>query len=196
MHEIVLKEEVYQQIAEKCLAAYDCGNEDVLGLLQSLMDLDAVPMHYPYHHYIIPAVLLTACCHAGGQSRDTLVQYLETAKERSKNVLAGFCGLYGTCGAAVGVGIFFSIFTGTTPHSETHWADTNRATADALQKISGIEGPRCCKRSCFLALQSAVETIGQTLGISLSVPAEICCHYSPRNLTCKLEDCPFYQKEA
>lgn len=196
MQKVVLKEEVYQQITDRCLAAFDCGNEDVFDLLQSLMDLDTIPMHYPYHHYIIPAVLLTACCHAAGRSRQTLAEYLETATARSKNVLAGFCGNYGACGAAVGVGIFFSVFTGTTPHSEEHWSDTNRATADALQKIAGIEGPRCCKRSCFLALQSAVESIREVLGISLSLPAEIHCHYSPRNLTCKLEDCPFYQKEA
>jgi hypothetical protein len=28
--------------------------------MEAMMDLSFVPMHYPYHHYILPAALLTA----------------------------------------------------------------------------------------------------------------------------------------
>jgi hypothetical protein len=114
-HQIILKEEVYQKIKEKCLSFYGEKRKDIFAMQQEIMDFPEIPMHYPYHHFIIPAVLLTAADVCAGQSEETLRMQLETAEERAKNVLGGFCGFYGTCGAAVGTGIFFSIYTNTSP---------------------------------------------------------------------------------
>ena len=71
-HNIVLKEEVYQLITEKCLQFYREGRRDIFGMQQEVMDLPEIPMHYPYHHYIVPAVLLTAADVYKGKTEDVL----------------------------------------------------------------------------------------------------------------------------
>lgn len=194
-HEVELNESVFEQIKAKCLGSFDAGCTDIFTMQQEIMDLPEIPMHYPYHHFIVPAVLLTAADAAAGKNREALKEELDIACERAKNVLGGFCGFYGACGAGVGVGIFYSVFTGTTPVAEKTWAECNRATADALHRISEIPGPRCCKRCSFQALFSAAETVQNTLGIELKTEPDVKCHYSSRNLDCKGSDCPFYPGE-
>ena len=73
-------------------------------------------------------------------------------RRRARNVLPAFCGLYGACGAAVGCGIFMSVYTGTTPLSKDTWSLCNYATAGALSEMAKLGGPRCCKRNTFAAL--------------------------------------------
>lgn len=196
MGNIVLKDEIFGKIKETCLALFDEKKTDLYEMAAQLMDIREIPMHYPYHHYIVPAVLLTACHTAAGGERGELVKMLDTAEQRARNILGGFCGFYGACGAGVGVGIFYSIFQGVSPLSQEGWAAANQATADALAAIAGVEGPRCCKRCCFLALYSARKTIEEKLGIRLSMPEQIRCRYSDRNLDCRKEACPFYTKGA
>ena len=183
-------------IKEKCLTLFDEKKTDLYEMAAELMDIREIPMHYPYHHYIVPAVLLTACHGAAGGERGELLKKLDTAEQRARNVLGGFCGFYGACGAGIGVGIFYSVFQEISPLSQEGWAAANQATADALAAIAGVEGPRCCKRCCFLALYSARKTIEEKLGIRLSMPDQIRCSYSGRNLDCKKEACPFFAKEA
>lgn len=194
-HEVELNESVFGYIKDQCLRFYEAGCTDIFRMQQEIMDYPEIPMHYPYHHFIVPAVLLTAADVKAGKSEEQLKEELEIACERSKNVLGGFCGFYGACGAGVGVGIFYSVFTGTTPVAEETWAECNRATADALHKISEISGPRCCKRCSFQALFSAAETIQKNLGIVLKTDPDVKCHYSSRNLDCKGNDCPFFPGE-
>lgn len=195
-HQIILKEEVYQKIKEKCLSFYGEKRKDIFAMQQEIMDFPEIPMHYPYHHFILPAVLLTAADVCAGQSEETLRAQLESAEERARNVLGGFCGFYGTCGAAVGVGIFFSVYSDTTPVSKDSWAMCNRATADALHAISEVEGPRCCKRFSFQALYSAAESMKKNLNIEVTVDNDVICHYSHRNLDCKRTECPFFGERA
>lgn len=195
-HEVELKECTFDHIKEKCIRFFGDGCTDVFLMQQEIMDLPDIPMHYPYHHFIVPAVLLTAADVKAGKSEEILKEELDTACERAKNVLGGFCGFYGACGAGVGVGIFYSVFTGTTPVAERTWAECNRATADALQRISEISGPRCCKRCSFQALFSAAETIKNNLGIEIRTDPDVKCHYSSRNLDCKGHDCPFFPGEG
>lgn len=196
MGAVVLKDEIFEAIKERCLLLFEEKKTDLYEMATDLMDIKEIPMHYPYHHYIVPAVLLTACHTAVGGEREELVNRLDTAQQRAKNILGGFCGYYGACGAGVGVGIFYSVFQGITPLSHKGWAAANQATADALTTIAGIEGPRCCKRCCFLALTSAKKTIEEKLGIRLTMPEQIYCKYSSRNLDCRKEACPFFEKEA
>ena len=191
-HEVELKQNVYEMIKDKCLEFYRESNQNIFDMQQKIMDLPEIPMHYPYHHFIVPAVLLTASDVCAGKNEEELRNELDTACERAKNVLGGFCGFYGACGAAVGVGIYYSVFTGTTPVSVDTWADCNRATADALRRIAEITGPRCCKRCSFQALFSAAESAKNGLGIELRTDPDVKCHYSHRNLDCKGSDCPYY----
>ncbi|WP_195267147.1 DUF5714 domain-containing protein [Eubacterium sp. 1001713B170207_170306_E7] len=184
----------YTYITEECINAYR-EETPVVPVAQAvrIMKHPEFPMHYPYHHYLVPAVMLTAVYRLQNEPEQALRDSLEEARSRALNVLKGFCGLYGDCGAAVGLGIFMSVLTGTTPHSVETWAMTNRITAGSLMKIAEIDGPRCCKRNCFLALQYAVSFLKQTLDITLEAPREIVCTFSDMNEDCKGKACPFFQ---
>lgn len=195
-HEVELEDSVYEMIIRHCMDFYERGRIDIIGMQQEIMDLPEIPMHYPYHHFIVPAVLLTAADMCSEKSADVLYEHLTVACERAKNVLGGFCGFYGACGAGVGAGIFYSIYTGSTPVSEDTWAQCNRATADALHRISEIPGPRCCKRCSFMALMSAADSFRRDYGIEFDVDTKVQCHYSHRNIDCKGTDCPFFRETA
>ena len=182
-----------QQIKDICLSCFRAEEEtDVYTLANRLMDMEGLPMHCPPHHFILPAALLTVCHKRAGSEEKQLMHDLSEAKVRASKVLGGFCGNYGTCGAAVGIGIFYSVYTHTTPLSTVTWSRVNRATGMGLLKISQVEGPRCCKRNLYFALDSALDTIAEDLGLTLPRPAEVKCKYFPRNKECKGTQCPFF----
>lgn len=89
-----------------------------------------------------------------------------------------------------------SVFTNADPHVQDYWADCNRATGQALLQIAKVDGPRCCKRNSFIALQSAIASIEKSLGIQLADPGKIVCNYHAENAECKKNACPFYPEEA
>lgn len=182
-----------QQIKDICITYFKDGQKaNVYELVNQLMDMKDLPMHCPPHHFILPATLLTVCHKLKGSDEKQLEHDLTEAKVRAAKVLGGFCGNYGSCGAAVGIGIFYSIFTKTTPLSVETWAPTNRATGMGLLKISQVEGPRCCKRNLYLALDSAIDTIQADLSLLLERPDEIICKYFTRNKECKGLKCPYF----
>lgn len=182
----------YEHITSICLDCYEKKETDVISLAEKCMDINGLPMHCPPHHYMIPAVLLTVCHKLQGHPMEYLKKDLEEANQRAHNVLGGFCGFYGSCGAAVGVGIFMSIFTDTEPCSEKTWSWTNRATAEALMAISKIDGPRCCKRNSYLALSSACDTAKKYLSLDIPRKDKIICRYYKLNNECKGRKCPYF----
>lgn len=182
-----------QQIKDICCSYFHDGSKaSVYELVNLLMDMDGLPMHCPPHHFILPATLLTVCHKLKGSDEKRLLHDLSEAKVRSSKVPGGFCGNYGTCGAAVGIGIFYSIITGTTPLSKESWSRVNRATGMGLLKISEVEGPRCCKRNLYLALDSAIDTISEDLALQLEKPEKVTCKYFSRNKECKGMRCPYF----
>ena len=183
----------YAAIREKCLNFYrETEKRTIWDYAMECMDLEGLPMHCPPHHFLVPAVLLTACAREDEKTEEQLARMLTEAEKRAKKVLGGFCGYYGNCGAGVGVGIFLSVYTGTTPVSEESWQWVNEATGRSLIRIASVEGPRCCKRNGFLAFEEAVRIIQERLGITLSKPEQIVCHYFVNNKECKKEKCPYY----
>lgn len=182
----------YEQITRVCLEQYR-GREPIrlLVLVQELMALDGFPIHAPVHHYLVPAVLLTVCRRAQHHPIEVLERDLTLALERSQNVPGGACGFYGACGACVGVGIFWSVITDTTPLSSQSWAYGNRATGEALLAVAEVGGPRCCKRCTFLSLASALPQIRSVLGIDLADDVPLCGFHS-QNKECLGAACPYY----
>ncbi|MGN0658522.1 MAG: DUF5714 domain-containing protein [Emergencia sp.] len=193
---IELKQEILDSIMEECLQLYREGKMvPVDQALMRLMDLPGIPMHYPYHHYIMPAALLTLAAVAAGEKEEALREQLKTAMERAVTVPGGFCGNCGTCGAAVGCGIFFSVYTGAAPKKRDNWNLSNEITGRCLLKISSLPGPRCCKRTLFLSAQEAADFISEKLGLPLTVSEEIRCRYHQKNAECLETECPFYREE-
>ena len=179
-------------LRDACLTLFDEG--EALGAMEiaaRLMEAGELPMHCPYHHFLVPAALLTAAHIRNGNSREKLAADLNKARERSKDIPGGICGLNGCCGAAIGAGIFASIWRGTNPMSKGDWAAANRITGRALMAIGSVDGPRCCKRVCFLSLREAIPAIYEELGVDLGGTEMVCVHFS-RSRECKKEACPFY----
>lgn len=189
----VIYNQFSQVIIKKCIE-YFSSTEDKspIQLADEIMAVEGFPMHSPIHHFLVPAVLLSVCRKAQGCGAEALKRDLQLALERSKNVIGGFCGFYGTCGAAVGLGIFWCIMTDCSPLSHTDWSHGNAATGQALTEIARYGGPRCCKRCTNLTLFSSYRRILAVLGIHLVAASGHVCRYSQRNNECLKEECPFY----
>lgn len=176
-------------------AIYDtCVKSDSknpIDLALSVMKDNSIRMHDLKHHTLVASCLLTTYKNSGGDI--DLDAALRDADKRGSWFPGGICGLAGTCGAAASTGIYYSIITKTTPHSEGTWSDTNMIVADTLTKVASINGPRCCKRNTFIAILNAADYTEKKLGIKMELPDKIECNFSNRNEECIKEKCPFYK---
>ena len=162
--------------------------EDPMEIALILMRNPTIKMHGPEHHFLIPAVLLASYY-------NTRKNYEEKeAKRRSSNILGGFCGFYGDCGAAVGTGIFVSLVTNSTPLSVGEWRLSNLMTAKSLLTIANHGGPRCCKRNTDLAIKEAVNFVKLNLDTAMKTKKKMLCEFSDSNKGCLKQKCPYYPK--
>lgn len=187
---------LYEELAALCLNEYPKPDLFPLGLAETLMSLDSVPMHGPVHHYIVPAALLTVAARRRHLDAGHLKRHLYLAMERAEKVPPGFCGLWGCCGAAVGCGIFASVWLNAHPKQERYWDVVNAFTARCLGQVASVGGPRCCKRVTYLALGEAVRQAPAMLGVDLGPEPAPVCSRSERNAECRKRACPFYPAPA
>lgn len=173
-------------IQKTCLAS---TATDPLLLAEALMRNPALNMHGPEHHFLVPAVLIAAYTTLNGGDR---AARLAAARSRAEQVQGGFCGLHGTCGAAMGAGIALSVLTGATPLAREEWRLANLMTAACLTAIGEAGGPRCCKRDTYLALLTAREFLNRHLQAGFSEPQTPTCSFSARNRECLERECRFY----
>jgi len=165
---------------------------DAVTVAQQLMSIPGLPMHCPYHHYLVPAALLTAAHLHAGSDVQKLSAQLKTARERASGIPGGICGYQGVCGAAIGAGIFASVWMKTTPMSNKGWAVCQKLTARSLEAIAEVEGPRCCKRVVFLSLQAALPAIRELTDADAGDAPEIRCSFWEGNRECRRKSCPFW----
>lgn len=170
------------------------SSKEPLGMAIALMKSPAVKMHGPEHHFLVPAVLLSAFSNATGRPADK-AGMIEKARQRAQHVLGGFCGFYGNCGAAVGTGIFVSVLTNATPLSKEEWRLSNLMCAASLHTIAEAGGPRCCKRNSFLAIEEALKFVKEHMFVDMGKTADRTkCEFSHLNKECKKEECRFYRQ--
>lgn len=150
-----------------------------------------IMMHGPEHHFLVPAVLLSAYFNMTGEVHKKR-SAIQTSRKRAESVLGGFCGTHGNCGAAVGTGIFISVITKATPLSESEWQLSNTITGKSLLAIAEQGGPRCCKRDSFTSIRLAIDFLQENFDISLP-KSEIICEFGRRNKQCKFSDCQFFK---
>lgn len=189
-----LKQEVYdglKDICQKTLAEKQLLT--IHKMMMRLMELEGLPMHCPYHHFIVPAACLTQAAIAEQKSREELGDWLDTAEERARTIAAGACGECGVCGAAAGCGIFVSIYTGATPKSGENWKWANMVTGKCLQHLASYAGPRCCKRTCMLAAEAGIPYINETCGTAFTLQEKWTCSYHQKNAECLEDKCPYYE---
>jgi hypothetical protein len=175
-------------IENYCVAS---ESEDPLELALTLMRNPNIKMHGPEHHFLVPAVLLAAYYNIKQDYREKATK-IRMAKKRAEQILGGFCGFYGNCGAAVGTGIFVSLITDATPLSVADWKLANLVTAQSLLTVAEHGGPRCCKRNTFLAILKAADFVKEHFGVSFKINKELNCEFYPLNNECLQEKCPFH----
>ncbi len=173
----------------------DSESKDPIRLAMALMNSSGLQMHGPEHHFLVPAVLLSAYYNIRDDPEQKK-RKMKEARARSSNVLGGFCGFYGDCGAAVGTGIFVSLITESTPLSVKEWRLSNMMTAKSLLSVAVHGGPRCCKRNTFLSIIEAENFLKENLGIAMKSDEKIECVFSSLNKECLKERCLFYSKNA
>ena len=170
-----------------------CNNSastNPIELANSIMRNSKIKLHGPEHHFLVPAVLITAYYNKTGNP-EMIHKKIEIAKERAKNILGGFCGLYGNCGAGVGTGIFMSVILNSTPLSKEEWKLSNLITSESLYDIAINGGPRCCKSDTFLSLETAIRFVEENLKVKLD-SSKIICSFYKRNKECKQNECKFF----
>lgn len=180
-----------KDVIERFCAA--TASTDPLEISRALMRHPKVKMHGPEHHFLVPAALVAAHANARGKAPDK-PRLLAEARRRSDPVAGGFCGFQGACGAAIGAGIYASIASGANPLAREPWALANAATAQALQVLARVGGPRCCKRTTWLVLLSTIRFARERLGVVLGGRGERCEH-SALNGECIATRCPFHGRQ-
>jgi len=183
----------FDTVTKKCMDFIEmCGEISPCRMALSIMEDTNIPMHNFVHHYLVPAVLMTSICRIKKTDKNVYIEKIAEIENRSKNILPGFCGFYGACGAAIGAGIFMSVYTETTPVSKETWGLCNGITALTMKKMAEIGGPRCCKRNTLIALQEGAGYIFEMTGVNLSSEEKVECTFSKFNLECLKNNCPFY----
>lgn len=174
-------------VKEDCL---NSNEKSPYKILNNLMNREFVHMHGPEHHILVGASLLTAFKNSGGNIE--LSSSLDEMIRRGKQVPGGTCGFWGTCGASISLGIFLSIITEATPLAKESWGLINRENGKTLQIIGEIDGPRCCKRNSFIAIEQGVKAVKEYFNIYME-SNKIICSFNSRNNQCIIKRCPFHK---
>ena len=179
------------QMIEVILKASESMNP--VELAREIMASPAFQMHGPEHHLMVPLVLLTTLKNLGVEITDI---QMRNAAIRAKQLPGGICGSWGACGVAIGSGIALSVSRRLTSLSQENWGQTNRDTGEILQSVGAYGGPRCCKRSTYSALLTAMKILERD-GV-VEFPKE--AHQTPvckdfwRNKQCIKTECPYYPR--
>ena len=176
---------------EHCLVA---TSTNPIEILQEMMADKSVYPNGPEHHSLVGFALLAAFANAGGDIDRKVA--LEELRNRSLNVPGGTCGYWGTCGAAISAGQFWSIISESTPLTPDAWTQCQRLTSRILGKLADVGGPRCCKRTSLIAISETVAFCKEQCAIKMEVPKEIKCAHFPRNKQCLKIECPYYPVET
>jgi hypothetical protein len=162
---------------------------DMLRLLKEIRAQDTFPVHGPEHHSLIPGIILATFKNLGGNITD---KEIVMGIERGALVPGGSCAFMGICGAAVGVGIGFSIIMAATPLTPGPRKRIQHLTGQVIGRIAETKAARCCQRECYIALQEAAKISGHVLPVRLRADEPLSCHQYARNKECIKEVCMLY----
>lgn len=164
---------------------------DPLALAVEIMNSPVIKMHGSEHHYLVPAVLLT-CTHNLQHSKEDLQSKLNIAERRAFAETSISCTHKdGTCGAAMGTGVYVSMILGRELEHEDEWSPANKIIAQSLKRIAERDLPRCCKRDTYMSLEESIDFLRDNFAIDLPKTSGKCT-FSLRNKTCGHEICPYF----
>ena len=177
-------------IERMCLST---DETDMIELFKAIRFHPAIPVHGPEHHAMVPGIVLATYRNRGG---DLSPDVIRTGIRRGANVPGGACGFMGSCGAAMGVGIAFSLILQGNPLKPVERKIVQSVTQRCRAVIAEFEAGRCCQRDSYLALRTAAELSGDVLPIRLQADGELHCAQMAGNPTCIGRRCPLFPNTA
>jgi hypothetical protein len=160
---------------------------DMIALLEEIRKHPVLPMHGPEHHALVPGIILSTYRNLGGKITDSTIQ---TGIRRGSQVTGGYCAFMGACGAALGVGVAFSLILDANPLKADARKSVQTATQQVLAEIAVLRAPRCCQRDSWIALRKAADLSKVLFPLKLHAVASLRCLQSGENAECVGEDCP------
>ncbi|MCF8037111.1 MAG: methyltransferase domain-containing protein, partial [Desulfobacteraceae bacterium] len=160
----------------------------MIPLLDTIRSHPAFAVHGPEHHFAVPAVIVAAFGNMGGNISDKDIQ---TAMDRGRSVPGGVCAFWGTCGAAVGVGIGFGVILQSNPLKPDPRQMVQKAVGAIIGEIAETRAGRCCRRESYTALIHAARWSGHILPIALEAGEIPECRQQTANRECIRQACPY-----
>ena len=165
------------------------GQTDMIRLFQEIRQHPSIPIHGPEHHIIVPGIILATYRNLGGQVPRTMLQ---TALRRGQAIPGGVCAFTGACGAAVGVGIAFSLLLGASPVKAKERQQVQQISQAVIRAQAQFAAPRCCQRDSWLALRQAAALSKDYLPIPLQAEFPLRCQQTQLNRECLGSACPLW----
>ncbi len=162
---------------------------DMLRLFHQVRRHPAIPLHGPQFHALVPAVILATYRNRGGKLGDTV---LATGISRGSQVIGGSCAYNGICGAAVGVGIAFSLILEANPVKADQRQTVQTVVQRVLKELADFNAARCCNRDCVVSLQQAAKLSQHYLPLPLVAQEWLPCDQHQLNSDCLGTDCPLF----
>ncbi len=169
-----------------CLSNPD---KDMIALLDRIRNHPAVPIHGPEHHAMVPGIILSTYRALGGDVSDGDI---EIAIDRGAKVPGGYCGFVGACGAALGVGIAFSVILGANPIKAHERMAVQTAVHAAMGKVAQFDAARCCQRDSWAVLIEAASLSKNMLPKTLIAEYSLVCKQKSSNKECMGKFCPIF----
>ena len=164
---------------------------DMIRLFEQIRRHPAVPVHGPEYHAMIPGIILTCYKNLGGSVDD---QTIESGITRGSTIAGGFCGFMGICGAAVGVGIAFSLLLEASPVKAQERQAVQNVTQQVLKEIADLNAARCCQRDGYIALKKTAELSKDILPLDLKADSVLVCRQQSKNKECLGKSCLLFPR--
>ncbi len=162
-------------------------------MVEIVMNHPKFKMYGPEHHILTSAILLTFLKNNGikkPNGKEITYDDIKEAINRSSKIPGGWCGFYGSCGAAMGSGVAISVFTEATPSKAIPRSLANEITSCSLAKIAD-NFEHCCKRSVKISIYEAINFLKEKFEIDLPFKHKK-CSFSSKNDKCIKDKCPFF----
>jgi len=170
----------------------ESAEKDPIDIAEKIFKISSFNTHGPEYHYIVPLAVLKALENNGINVNKN---FIKMAMARCSLLPGGSCGMLGICSTAMGSGVTSSIFLNVNPLSTEHYKTVHKFTASAVEKISKLPGPRCCKRNVYNSIISTLKSFEKELNIKIEHKFPICTHYN-ENEECIKKSCPYFREET
>ena len=129
-----------------------------------LMKHPSIPMYGVEHHYLTSCVILASMKNL--ELFDIDSSKMDKAIALARIVPLGSCALWGACGAAIGLGIAFSVAMNVDIMSGEKRSTVLNLVSEALEQIARRGGPRDCKVSVKISIDTTKKFLEETCKVN------------------------------